>query len=104
MLLNEIKMIINPKLSETQKRVMCIVKTAPTSIVGYEQTQTDENTVQAREMLVKIGMLRFDEEGGLVVTDDGETTMQRENLVDDMGELTDEGRALVNKDQPSPEI
>lgn len=101
MLLNEVRPVINPKLTLTQKTVLCNVFTSPTSLVAYEQTQTDDNTVQARELLIKMGILGFDEEGGLVVTSDGKEVMTREYLIDDTEELTDQGRDLIKqKDTP----
>lgn len=88
------------RLTDNQKTVLCIVKNAgtPKSALG-DIANGDENLKQAKNMLLDKDLfdppLLSDEDGGLSVTDDGESAMKDENLVDDMGELTDEGKQFL---------
>ena len=97
MLLHEIA-IMNPHLTQTQQRVLCRIKIAPTSTIAAEQTQDDLNMVEARKQLARMGMISYDDEGGIVITDDGVSAMKREYLLDDMEELTDRGHEMVGTD------
>lgn len=100
MLLHEIA-IMNPHLTQTQQRVLCRIKIAPTSTIAAEQTQDDMNMVEARKQLARMGMVSYDDEGGLTITDDGISAMKREYLIDDTEELTDRGQAIVDTDSNS---
>lgn len=90
-------------LSDIQKEVMAKVKTAPTEQVAWEEisntaSEIDQNFAAARDMLGDLGLLTIGD-GELSVTDKGEEVMKDENLVDEMGELTDEGLALADTER-----
>lgn len=87
-------------LSDIQKEIMAKVKVAPTEQVAWEEiskaaSDIDQNFASARDMLGNLGLL-YVGDGELSVTDKGEKVMQDENLVDETGELTDDGLALAD--------
>lgn len=90
--------IMNPHLTKTQQTVLCRIFIAPTSTIAYEQTQDTPNTIEARKQLANMGMVRYDEVGGVEITDDGTRAMEREYLVDETGELTQQAQDLIDDD------
>lgn len=90
-------------LSDIQKEVLAKVKASPTSQVAWEEVtnaahDVDQNFAAARDVLGNLGLLEVGD-GTLEVTNKGEDVMRDENLTDDMGELTDEGRTLASIDR-----
>lgn len=94
MLISEI-VLMNPRLTQNQQIVLCIAFNAPTSTVAFEQTQQNPNMVEARKQLANMGMIEYDDENGIVVTEDGKKAMQREDLLNDEDALTERGMQLV---------
>lgn len=87
-------------LSDFQKKVLVIVKAAPTPQVAFEELQNQppeerNNITGARDMLQKLGMLEVGP-NSLEITESGEKVMQDEYLVDEMGELTDEAQKFLD--------
>lgn len=87
-------------LSDFQKKVMVIVKSAQTPQIAFEEMQkqpADErnNIIGARDTLQKIGLLAV-EENMIEVTPQGEQVMKDEYLIDEMGELTEEARRFID--------
>lgn len=87
-------------LSDFQKKVMVIIKSAPTPQVAFEELQKqppDErnNIVGARNLLQKLGLINVGA-GTLEITQEGEQVMADEYLIDEMGELTPEALSLVD--------
>lgn len=87
-------------LSDIQKEVLAKVKAAPTPHLAWDEisgsaTDVDENLATARDVLGNLGLLSVGD-GVLEVTPKGEEVMKDENLIDDMGELTDTGRELAD--------
>jgi len=87
-------------LSDFQKKVLTIIKSAPTPQVAQEELQNQppeerNNIIGARDMLQKLGMIEVTQDA-LTITPAGEKVMQDEYLVDEMGELTDEARKFLD--------
>lgn len=94
MLISEI-VLMNPRLTQNQQVVLCVTFNAPTSTVAVEQTQQTDNMVEARKQLFNMGMIEYDNDGGIVITDDGKSAMRREDLLDETDSLTERGASLV---------
>jgi hypothetical protein len=88
--LNEKRVHGNISLSHTQKYVLAKLISSPTPLTAYESVSNGRNIVAARDQLTGLGLMRYDE-GEAVITDAGMEAMREENLVDEMGNLTDEG-------------
>ena len=82
--------VMNP--TENQKSVLAKIKAAATPKTAAADISTDTNLTAARDMLIKMGFITLDQEGAQV-TPEGDQLMQDQGLTDEMGELTDEGRA-----------
>ena len=96
-------------LSNIQKEVLAKVKASPNGHIAWEEITKasenfDQNFSSARDVLGNLGLLKVGE-GTLEITEKGEEVMRDENIVDDMGELTDNGRQLssINRTEPSSE-
>lgn len=79
------------RLSDNQKRVLVRVSQAPTGLLGATEAGRDDKLATSRDMLVKLGLLDYDG-GEATVNDEGMEVMQDEGLVDESGELTEEGQ------------
>jgi len=97
-------------LNDIQKEVLAKTKAAPTPQVAFEEIsgkpeQIDDNFAAAKDALVDMGLLTQSDDT-LEVTERGIQVMKDENLIDDMGEFTEDGNELVGKErgrEPSPE-
>ena len=78
------------RLSETQKTLMCQIVAAPTEELAYEASEDGTNIVAARDQLEQLGLIEW-EEGSASITDNGMEVLKDEALIDDMGELSEEG-------------
>ncbi len=96
-------------LSDIQKEVLAKVKAAQSPQMAWETIQRssaniDNNFAAARDVLGNLGLLKVGEDE-IEVTDKGLEVMNDENLTDEMGEMTDEGRQLADIDRsekPAP--
>jgi hypothetical protein len=84
--------ILHPTVN--QKKVLAIIIAAPTSVVALANISTNPNIVAARDMLVKLGVIQLID-GGAIITDSGTKIAKDENIIDEVGELTPSGTALV---------
>lgn len=96
--LSELRQNMLIRLSDNQKRVLVRVSQAPTGLLGATEAGRDEKLATARDMLVKLGLLDYDGDVA-TVSDDGMKAMQDENLVDESGDLTDEGQKWLDDDE-----
>lgn len=89
--INEIQILTNVRLSQTQKFVLTkLVIPDSTPLTSYEQTSSEKNVVANRDILVKLGMVEVGE-NAVQITKKGREALRNENLVDDMGNLTEQG-------------
>lgn len=97
---DETRVITNLRLTDFQKKVLTKVVASPTETVAGEEISQSRNLVAARRLLVRLGLVNY-VDGKATVTDSGMRVMREENLIDEMGELTDEGRkyAFDEEDQ-----
>lgn len=93
--------VINP--TENQKSVLAKIKAAATPKTAAQDISEDPNLAAARDMLVRMGMITLDTEGA-VITEEGEQLMVDQGLVDESGELTEDGqKAAYGEEQPPME-
>ena len=88
--------------TETQKHIMLLIKTAPTEKVAYENVSHGRQKIAARDLLARLGLIVYDNDEA-EVTPEGEKLMQDYNLIDEMGEPTEEGEEIINKHQEEEE-
>lgn len=89
--------IIQPltRPTDNQKAVLTKIIAAPTPKVAVADISATPNLVAAREMLKKIGLIDIDETGAYV-TPDGEQVLIDQNLMDEDGQLTNDGEQMAN--------
>jgi hypothetical protein len=79
------------QLSGAQKYVLAKLIAVETPLNAYEEVSRGQNVVAARDMLTKLGLMTFSENDAQI-TENGKEAMRKENLLDEMGELTEEGQ------------
>jgi hypothetical protein len=89
--LNERRHHDNIQLSAAQKFVLTKLVAAQTPLNAYEAVSRGNNVVAARDMLTKIGLMTFSENNA-EITENGQEALRKEALIDEMGELTEEGQ------------
>lgn len=89
-----------------QKCVLAKIVAAPTPSVAASNISTDANMVAARNMLMKLGAITFSN-GEASLTDRGRQVAEDENIIDQSGQLTQQGQQLAantsqgGQEQPS---
>ena len=78
------------QLSSAQKYVLAKLVAVETPLNAYEEVSRGQNVVAARDMLTKLGLMTFSENHA-EITEQGQEAMRKENLLDEMGNLTEEG-------------
>lgn len=89
--------LVNPNntvLSDTQKSILILCKISPSPEAAYESTSISQNLTEARESLVKLGMVQLTP-NSVSLTPPGEELLVKLDLVDEMGELTEEGNKIL---------
>lgn len=77
-----------------QKQVIAKIAAAATPTVAGDAVSMGANTVSARDMLAKLGVITFGS-GEASLTDLGTQIAAAENIVDETGELTQVGQSLA---------
>jgi predicted transcriptional regulator len=86
------------KLSDTQKAAIAYISSAPTPQMAYSIVTGARNSVTARSALEQAGYVETnDEDKSATLTPQGEEILTSENLVDEMGELTERGEELIDQ-------
>jgi hypothetical protein len=86
----------NIRLLDAQKQVMVAIVTSPTPTVYFGNIAANEQAVTAQKVLTKLGLVQISRDVAKV-TDKGEKVMQDENLIDELGDLTDYGKKYMYK-------
>jgi len=86
------------KLTDTQKRAMAKVVAAATPKIAADEVSGNQNLIAARDMLVKLGLMTF-APGNATLTDQGNKVMKDYALVDDAGQLTDDGETFAHTNE-----
>lgn len=86
------------RLTDTQKSVLVSIYAAPTAETAYDTTTGSENVIQARQQLRGMGLINVDDSGQRAgITDAGQEMLVNNNLIDETGQLTDEGTGMVDQ-------
>jgi hypothetical protein len=85
-------------LDNTQKAIIVYMKVAPTPKMSYGIVTGARNSVSARESLESSGYVVIDDERKEAsLTPRGVNVLTSENLIDDMGEVTERGQNLIDR-------
>ncbi len=88
----------NARLTETQKSVLLSIYAAPTPETAYDATTGSENVTQARQQLRSMGLVAVDDSTSRAgVTDEGQQALANTNLIDDTGQVTEEGQQVLDQ-------
>ena len=79
------------QLSGVQKYVLAKLVASETPLTAYEEVSRGANMVTASQMLAKLGLMTI-ESNNAEITEQGNEALQKEGLMDEMGELTEEGQ------------
>lgn len=100
MKMNEVRVLTNVRLSETQKIILARVVSADNPHVGYESINEGRNLVASSKELAQLGLLQINQ-GEANITDKGNEVLINEGLIDETGELTEEGQKYAEMKGPS---
>lgn len=95
--MNLIKEFINPEavqLTSIQKGVLATIATAATPEIAYETCNGVQSLVIARNILRTLGLVRISQ-GQLALTDQGQEALITNNILDDTGQLTEDGESYI---------
>lgn len=88
------------RLTDTQKLVLVNVYAAATPEMAYDTVTGAPNTVAARNQLRSAGLIVVDDQNSRAgVTDQGQEALVNNNLIDESGQLTEEGNNLLQNTQ-----
>lgn len=100
MKLNEVRILTNVSLSETQKIIMARIASAENPHVAFESINEGVNLVSAAKQLANLGLIQMGG-GQASVTDKGNGILSDEGLADKTGGLTEEGQKYAEMKGPS---
>ena len=89
--LNERRIESAIQLSGVQKYVLTKLVASETPLTAYEEVSRGANMVTASQMLMKLGLMTISENNA-EITEQGNELLRKEGLMDEMGELTEEGQ------------
>lgn len=97
----EKRVLTNVRLTQHQMTVLAMILAAPEGVAPDEDISKGPNLTSARTMLQKLGMITHDGDNKYSVSETGMKVAKDENLIDDMGELTELGneKAYANQDK-----
>ena len=86
------------RLDNTEKAIIVSMEVAPTERMAYAVLTGARNAVTSREQLEIGGFINVnDNDKTATLTNKGRDILTSENLVDEMGELTDRGKELMSR-------
>lgn len=88
------------RLTTTQKSVLLSIYAAPTPETAYDATTGADNAAASKQSLRTLGLIVVDDVNGRAgVTDKGQEALANNNLIDDVGQLTDEGQKVLDQSE-----
>ena len=97
-LINEKRTLTTVRLTDNQKKVMTMILSSATEKLAAENISAGRQLITARDILSKLGLIEF-RDGYAALTPEGEKLLKDYNLIDDMGELSDEGSKFAYGDE-----
>ena len=95
----EKRILTTIRLTEHQKIVLAKILASPEGNLPDEDISRGPNLKQARDLLIQLDMITNDGENKYSVTDKGQKIAKDENIIDDTGELTEQGQGLAYPDE-----
>ena len=82
-------------LTATQKGILAILHNSPTPEAAFEATNGSPALITARNLLERLGLIQV---AGVraALTQAGQQAVTANNIVDETGQITDEGSALID--------
>ena len=82
-------------LTATQKGILAILHNAPTPEAAFESINGAPALITARNLLERLGLIQV---AGIraALTQAGQQAVTANNIVDETGQITDEGSALID--------
>jgi len=100
-IINEKEIETAISLGNTQKYVLAKLIASETEQMAYEAVSRGRNIVAARDQLAGQNLMFFDDENqSASITDVGTEVLKKEGLVDDMGQLTEQGNQFAYAESP----
>jgi len=84
-----------PNLNNNQKGLLISIFSSATPRQAYETSTGTPNATSAKNDLLRFGLIAQNDDG-LVITQKGNEALLSNNLVDDMGVITDEGQKQLD--------
>ena len=100
-LINEKRTFNTLRLTDNQKKVMTRIISSATEKLAAQEISKGRALITARDILVKLQMIDF-RDGYAALTSDGEKLMKDYNLVDETGQLTDDGNEFAYDKEEQP--
>ena len=97
-LINEKRTLTTVRLTDNQKKVMTTILSSATEKLAADNISKGRQVVTARDILIKLGLIEY-RDGFAAVTPEGEQLLKDSGLIDDMGQLTDEGSKFAYEDE-----
>lgn len=82
---------------------MTRIHVAPTDKVALDEISGDRQLIAARDILAKLGLIQFSNTSASI-TDDGKEVMESSYLIDESGELTDEGQKFAYDNEENKQM
>lgn len=99
----EKRILTTIRLTQNQMQVMAMILASPEGNLPDEDISKGPNLKQARDLLIQLDMITNDGENKYSVTDKGQKVAKDENIVDNMGGLTEFGQGLAYPDEDKKE-
>jgi len=99
----EKRILTTIRLTQNQMQVLAMILASPEGNLPDEDISRGPNLKQARDLLIQLDMITNDGENKYSVTEKGKKVAKDENIVDDMGELTELGQGLAYPDEDKKE-
>ena len=99
----ERRILTTIRLTQHQMVVLAMIIASPEGNLPDEDISKGPNLKQARNILIQLDMITNDGENKYSVTEKGQKVAKDENIVDDMGELTELGQGLAYPDEDKKE-
>lgn len=101
----EKRILTTIRLTQNQMQVLAMIIASPEGNLPDEDISKGPNLKQARDLLIQLDMITNDGENKYSVTEKGQKVAKDEDIVDDMGELSELGQGLAypdDKKEPAP--
>jgi len=99
----EKRILTTIRLTQNQMQVLAMIIASPEGNLPDEDISKGPNLKQARNLLIQLDMITNDGENKYSVTEKGQKVAKDEDIVDDMGELTELGQGLAYPDEDKKE-